>query len=327
MIKRIDNLILASAVLLALAVILDGNRIVWSQTASWGRVKQAATTSATTDTASFTGAVKLKVIQQINADRAAHGLKPVEPHPLAARAGDAHCREMLDNGYLSHWNLAGFKPYHRFSMIGGADYVSENASTLDCHPAGMWNADEKTVTEAALNAHANMMAEKPPMDGHRKCILDPAHTHVGIGLAFNGRGLRMTQEFINQYVELTAPVARSAKPGDTLAVRGKTLAPGNKVSSISVFYEPLPKPMSVAELRKTYSCSLPDDRWQEFPVLKEGWHYSDGSTGTIVLAPNGSFECPLRFKGGRPGLYTVCVWVEAGKDNSIPATSLTIRVE
>ena len=28
-----------------------------------------------------------------------------------------------------------------------------------------------------------MMAEKPPDDGHRRAILDPLWTHVGIGVA------------------------------------------------------------------------------------------------------------------------------------------------
>ena len=52
---------------------------------------------------------------------------------------------------------------------------------------------DETVTELALEAHAGMLAEKPPNDGHRRTILDPAATHVGVGYAIVGGSFRMAR--------------------------------------------------------------------------------------------------------------------------------------
>ena len=41
-----------------------------------------------------------------------------------------------------------------------------------------------------------MMIEKPPHDGHRRTILDPHATHVGIGLAWEKGEFRIAQEFV-----------------------------------------------------------------------------------------------------------------------------------
>ena len=48
----------------------------------------------------------------------------------------------------------------------------------------------------ALEGHENMLREKPPSDGHRRTILDPEATHVGVGWAAENGRFQMAQEFL-----------------------------------------------------------------------------------------------------------------------------------
>ncbi len=61
------------------------------------------------------------------------------------------------------------------------DHVSENA-------AMRWSSilmveNFESVKELIISAHMAMYNERPPNDGHRKNILNPWHTHVGLGFS------------------------------------------------------------------------------------------------------------------------------------------------
>jgi len=58
------------------------------------------------------------IVAQINRDRAANGVAPVEFDALSSRVSDQHCQEMAARQYLSHWNLRGLLPYHRYHLAG-----------------------------------------------------------------------------------------------------------------------------------------------------------------------------------------------------------------
>src|SRR3990167_543330 len=71
---------------------------------------------------------RLAVAEQISKDRTMAGLGPVELDLFTSRVGDQHCQEMAARRYLSHWNLRGLLPYHRYHLAGGRDHVQENLS-------------------------------------------------------------------------------------------------------------------------------------------------------------------------------------------------------
>ncbi len=270
-------------------------------------------------TAQEVEAAKKVLFEQINRERAAHGLKTVEYENLAAQVGDVHCREMLAEGYLSHWNRQGLKPYHRYALAGGRALVAENAFTWEVNPPV--EMTKELLVKGVLFAQRQFMSEKPPHDGHRKNILDPAHTAVGIGLAYSGSGIRLTQEFITRQVtikDLKTEVALASPPW----VEGKPLA-GYALENISLFFEPFPQPMSIKELKATSSYNLPSVRRNIFPKLKGNYHYSDGSQGEIEVAADGSFKVPLNFWKG-PGVYTVVVWVKQAGGKVSPATNFSL---
>src|ERR1043166_9313037 len=106
------------------------------------------------------------VVRRINSDRAAAGLGSVELDELSSQVADAHCQEMAANQYLSHWNLRGLLPYHRYHFAGGRDYVQENLSRMTVFsslPNPISTAPED-VAQSMLNAHQRFIDERLPLD-------------------------------------------------------------------------------------------------------------------------------------------------------------------
>lgn len=181
----------------------------------------------------------------INESRREAGLPAVAWDSVAAEAGRRHVVEMIEWGYFSHWNLEGLGPEHRYSRAGGANAVSENlharASVRPPTAAGDW---ETVIREA----HAGLM-DSP---GHRANILDPAHTHVGIAIAYDQTAgqMRLTQEFTNQYVTLNRWLPLSAERGAALQLDGSAAGSLDNLL-LDLAWEPLPQPLSVEALNQT----------------------------------------------------------------------------
>jgi uncharacterized protein YkwD len=247
------------------------------------------------------------VVLQINRDRAAAGLRPVEFDALSSLVSDRHCQEMSAQQYLSHWNLRGLLPYHRYHFAGGRDYIQENLSRMtvisaDPNPISTEPAD---VQAHLLHAHQRFMDEVPPLDGHRKTVLDPAHTHVGIGLAAVGREFTMAEEFVNRYVEL-APLPE-ALPRGSIRVEGQVLPgpPGERPNDgygpyyCVLFYEGWPLSRTVDQLNATYAY---EDMIGDIRGRVPPWNMSF-STSTRRFR----FDVPADATG--PGYYHLVMWV------------------
>jgi len=247
------------------------------------------------------------VVAQINRDRAANGVGPVEFDALSSRVGDQHCQEMAARQYLAHWNLQGQLPYHRYHFAGGRDHVQENASRVTVFsndPSPIPTRPEEILPQL-LEAHARMIGEKPPLDGHRKNILDPAHTHVGIGLAVVGGELTMTQLFVNRYVRLQElPVTL---PRRSIEVAGEVLPKDFGPYYCALFYEGPLRPRTVAELNQTYAYL---DAGGDTCSKTAPWHMRfDRGRGRF------RFAVPVGNCG--PGSYHLLLWVRR-PSNIIP---------
>lgn len=263
--------------------------------------------------------LKLRLVEVINADRKAAGLDPVEYSDELSKAADAHCREMLQEDYVSHWNRDGWKPYLRYASAGIGDATSENIhSTWSTHfdPAQVWSY--------LMDGHAAFMVEKPPYDGHRRSILNGQHTHVGIGVAFNSQGMRLIELFGGRYAELE-PLPVRARLKDSLMLRGRLLRPGDKVYGIEVYYEPLPQPMGRKQLQATLSYSLPAEKKLEGRRLT-GALYSDGTAGTVTNEGS-RFSLSVSFWKRQPGVYTLAVWIDPGGKRAFLGATTSVIVE
>ena len=239
------------------------------------------------------------VVQRINADRAAAGLPAVEFDWLSSQVADRHCQEMAGNDYLSHWNLRGLLPYHRYHFAGGRDHLQENLSRLtvfSLEPNPISTAPE-AVQVHLLNAHQRFMDETPPLDGHRKNVLDPGHTHVGIGLAVAGGNFTMAEEFINRYVELE-PLPETL-PRGSIPIQGAVLNKEFGPYYGVLFYEGWPPARTVEELNRTYAY---EDMTGEIAGRVPPWEMSFNPA-------SGRFRFDLSYKALGPGYYHFAFWV------------------
>src|SRR5476649_2269380 len=150
--------------------------------------------------------LRQEIVHLINRDRQAGGLAPVELDVEASAIADSYCRNQIANGTTGHFTTDGYAPYMRYSFAGGNDGVSENAAAWSAN----YRFTDRAAYQMARRSEEAMMAESAPHDGHRRTILDPSATHVGIGLAWDKGEFRMTQEFIRRYVSWSRPLPRSA---------------------------------------------------------------------------------------------------------------------
>jgi uncharacterized protein YkwD len=280
--------------------------------------------------------LRAELVRLINHDRARFGLAPVQLDAQASAIADAYCRAQIRNGTTGHFTTDGQSPYMRYSFGGGNDGVSENAAAWSAN----YGFSDRALYDMMRRSEAAMMAEVPPHDGHRRTILDPAATNVGIGLAWERGELRMTQEFIRRYIGWTRPLPRRVSSSQPILCSGRAVS-GYDAEAITVHHEPLPQPMGVVTANAIQSYSLPQSRREYLPRLKGKFtrrvaggieevseQYSDGRRGDFQVTPDGQFAFAIPLPDG-PGIYTVVVWVRrhGTSGDAIPASNVSIRVD
>ncbi len=143
-------------------------------------------------------------LSQINADRAANGTGPVTL--TYNQAAQQHADSMLYYGYFSHFDTQGYKPYMRYTLLGGLGADFENVAYFS------YSVSHYTSTAAVEDAIKTLEHSMVYNDvaccnnGHRYNILDPLHNHVSIGVAYNSTYVYFDEEFENDYVNLNLSV-------------------------------------------------------------------------------------------------------------------------
>jgi uncharacterized protein YkwD len=269
------------------------------------------------------------MLELINRDRAAKELKPVRLDPVAAEAGQRHAAEMAAQHYMSHWDMTGRLPDQRYTEQDGTGRVSENvylrmgyrgAPPTDSLPPD----DTPTFTRQEIEEiEAAYFNETPPYDGHRRNILGPHHTHVGIGLArADNRAantLANTQEFVIHAVEVD-PIPHTAAVGARIAVSGRALN-GAQFRAVSLSRGPLPAPMTRAGLMQTRSYGTPD-------AFVSYWPEPYVSPHPVKMTRNGKFRVEVKLSdNGAPGVYYVTVWLQDGEGRNFAASQRTVVVK
>ncbi|HEY9022327.1 MAG: CAP domain-containing protein [Paracoccaceae bacterium] len=101
------------------------------------------------------------VDQALNAQRAAHGIHPVQPHALLMAAAEAHARDMARGGFMSHRGSDGSNVAQRVKRAGFCyRAVNENIA--------MGFRDPAQVMKGWYNS-----------PGHRRNALSRKVTHYG----------------------------------------------------------------------------------------------------------------------------------------------------
>jgi stress response protein SCP2 len=118
------------------------------------------------------------VVAATNAERARHGLAPLTVDARLTAAAQAHSADMVARSFFAHENPDGSQVWDR-ALAAGYAYrkVAENIA------AGQRSAAEVVV--GWMNS-----------PGHRRNILDPELTQIGVGTATGGEyGIHWTQVF------------------------------------------------------------------------------------------------------------------------------------
>ncbi len=120
-----------------------------------------------------------RMLDLVNQERAAAGLRPLAADPELTEVARRHSADMFARGYFAHDTPEGLSPFDRMKQ--------SNVSFL--------TAGENLALAPTLQvAHTGLMNSP----GHRANILRPQFGRVGIGIMDGGmRGLMVSQEFRN----------------------------------------------------------------------------------------------------------------------------------
>ncbi|MDG6983191.1 MAG: CAP domain-containing protein [Nitrososphaerota archaeon] len=226
-------------------------------------------------------------LNQINADRAANGSSPVSLG--FNQAAQQHADSMLYYGYFGHYDVQGYKPYMRYSLLGGRGADSENVAYLS------YSLPHYTTTSAVEQAiqfleHSMVYNDAACCNnGHRYNILDPLHNFVSIGVAYNSTHVFFDEEFENDYIALNFTTTGSSGSNPYYVTMRGTPIPGTpKADSIYIGFDSTPTAQTRSQLD-----SAPHD-------------YGPGTLVGGVLPPSGVFGGCGQFTSGT----TVCadVW-------------------
>jgi len=123
--------------------------------------------------------LEARMLQLVNAERIAAGLKPLAPDPELTEVARRHSADMFARGYFAHDTPEGLTPFDRM-----------RAADVRFLTAGENLALAPTISVA----HSGLMNSP----GHRANILRREFGRVGIGVMDGGmRGLMVSQEFRN----------------------------------------------------------------------------------------------------------------------------------
>ena len=178
----------------------------------------------------------------INQDRAKFGLSPVALSLI--QSGQQHADSMLYFDYFNHWDVQGYKPYLRYTLMSGHGGMEENvAYEYTDSPYYLTT----TLVKNALSSLENAMVYNDSVccqNGHRTNILDVLHNRVSIGIEYDLTHVYLVQDFENYYINFSRPVASNS---DRVSLVGNvsTSLPG---SQILIFYDDFPKALNRTQL-------------------------------------------------------------------------------
>ena len=239
--------------------------------------------------------IRQAALERINVDRDVEGLPPLEWDEDAAEVGDLFCAVSLRDDTVGHYTSRAVT-----WTAGAAGAGRGQPERLRLAWAAPMSVGRGAGCSISGRFQDLMLAERPPNDGHRRTILDPHLTHVGIGLALSGNQLRYVQEYTARYVELDeVPLESTSR--EQLAYSGRVLDPSRyRLDYILVYHKDPPEPLTVAECAARMSYELPSDHRVLRPVIGEGMYYqSDGGRGEFMYDPDtGDFEATVRWYNG-----------------------------
>ena len=176
----------------------------------------------------------------INSDRQANGLQNVTLSSIDS--AQLHAEDMLKNGYVSHWDMNGYKPYMRYTLAGGQGAVAENIAWQ----GETGNSVGIDVESALKDMEYSMMYNDSASNwGHRDNILNPLHNEVSIGIAYDNNNVYFVEDFINDYISWN----QLSVNGNEVTMQGTIQTQPSNIKQIGIFYDN-PSPLTVNQLEQ-----------------------------------------------------------------------------
>ena len=120
--------------------------------------------------------------------------------------------------------------------------------------------------------------------GHRRSLLNPAHTEMNVGIAHDRYNTVFVQHFASDYVRYDQRPAIDQQGLLTLSATasGATLEISDSVN-IQIAYDPPPQPLTRGQLSYTYSLCLSTPTAYVVEPLPPGWHFNDSGVRTTTI--------------------------------------------
>ncbi|NHH97954.1 hypothetical protein DYY66_1262 [Candidatus Nitrosotalea sp. FS] len=286
-------------------------------------------------------------LQIINKDRSDHGLLPVQLSNNTS--AQRHADDMLQNEYFSHWNTMGVKPYVTYTQAGGKGSMAENISYEYTYCETVLCAPNVFDPQEQIKSHEHSMMYDDALSnwGHRDNILDPNHTHVNIGIAYNQDRFYFVEHFENNLIDWQKI---DLVDQHQLELTG-TLPVGYSFDSIDIYSDPSPQSLNKLDLdeKSPYNAGHYDEGTISGEIVKAlplESYYQECSTGKIeVTFDDGQKNCvdyvtfdnkskysngiditvDLSKWGGQDSLHTIYVHLKDKNGKEVEATSLTLE--
>lgn len=120
-----------------------------------------------------------QVVTLVNEERAKEGLKPLELDTELSDVAREKSKDMMDKGYFDHTSPTYGSPFDMMKQFG-----------IEYSSAGENIAKGQKTPEEVMEGWMNS-------DGHRKNIMNPDFTHIGVGFV-EGDSTYWTQMFISK---------------------------------------------------------------------------------------------------------------------------------
>lgn len=283
----------------------------------------STTTGQTTNISVANSQLVNYALQLINQDRQQNGLSPVSLSYNGA--AQAQAEDILSTGQLSHWMTNGDKPYMSYTLYGGLGFVQQNAA--DNGYTNVSQCSQLFVSCPPIDPMSSIRSDEYDMMyndatsdwGHRDNILDPYHTNVSIGIAYNQYFFVMIQNFENDYIQFNKPITT-----DNRHVELSGTLPSGYVNEILIYYDLTPTPQVYQQYKNATSYSFGT---LVGGVAPPGYRFTNITTISPQVWDGSSPSIDITFDMSQienvPGVYTLVTWVKDGT-SSYTVTSYSV---
>lgn len=184
-------------------------------------------------------AIEQAILSLVNEERLKAGLKlALEPESTLQETARDHSDDMFIRNYFDHNDPDGLSPSDRIAI--------RHRHLIGLTAENIWKGtnislgDKKKIAKEIMNAWMHS-------PGHRANILNPAYTHLGVGVAIKGNDVEATQNFAAIRAEIYKGVPLQVGKGESLDLAAKPASSAPKPEQFEFFLSDQGKAVEAAQ--------------------------------------------------------------------------------